>query len=157
MKSIVVAYDKNRGIGADNDLLFRLPADLKHFKETTMGGSIIMGRKTYESIGRALPGRQNIVVSRGDFKAEGVLTAASLPAAYQAAENEIFIIGGGNIFEQTLPDVDVVYATEVQASFPQASVFFPPLPAGWRETAREHHQADDGNSYDYDFVTYKKA
>jgi len=156
MKSIVVAYDQRRGIGANNDLLFRLPADLKHFKETTMGGSIIMGRKTFESIGRALPGRQNIVVSHQQLAIPDVEVVDSLPAAYQAAENEIFVIGGGTIYEQALAEMDVVYATEVQATFHEASVFFPALGAGWQEESRQHHQPDGKNRYAYDFVIYKR-
>lgn len=157
MKSMVVAYDQNRGIGANNELLFRLPADLKHFKETTMGGSIIMGRKTYESIGRALPGRKNIVVSHQELSIPDVTTVNNLPAAYQAAEGEIYIIGGGTIFEQALPDTDVVYATEVQASFPNAAVFFPVLGSDWHEVSREHHEPDEKNNYPYDFVVYKRS
>jgi len=156
MKHIVVAYDQNRGIGAENDLLWQrdLPADLRHFKDLTIGGTVIMGRKTFESIGRALPGRQNIVVSHGAVEAEGVLAAPSLEAAYAAAKHEVFIIGGGSIYEQSLADADAVYATEVQALFPNAGVFFPPLPSGWVETVREHHEADERNKYAYDFVTY---
>lgn len=156
MKSIVVAYDKQRGIGAHNDLLWQrdLPADLKHFKELTMGGSLIMGRNTYESIGRALPGRENIVVTHRPLSAVDVIAVDSLAAAYAAAHGNQFIIGGGQIYEQALADVDVVYATEVAETFPAAEVFFPPLGAGWREAAREQHTADDRNKYGYDFVTY---
>jgi dihydrofolate reductase len=157
MKSMVVAYDEERGIGANNDLLFRLPADLKHFKDVTMGGSIVMGRKTFESIGRVLPGRQNIIVSRSGFLSEGATVVDSLSAAYQAAEHEIFIIGGGSIFEQALADTNIVYATEVKAAFPAATIFFPPLGSDWRETSREQHKADEKNPYDYDFVVYKRV
>lgn len=158
MKYIVVAYDRNRGIGANNDLLWQrdLPADLKRFKQLTTGGSIIMGRKTFESIGRALPERQNIVVSHAPVEADGIETADSLPAAYALARHEIFVIGGGSIFEQALPDTDVVYATEVDASFPQATVFFPPLGPEWHETDRVRHEADEKNKYAYDFVTYER-
>ena len=159
MKSIVVAYDKQRGIGADNDLLWQrdLPADLAHFKQLTMGGSIIMGRKTYESIGRALPGRENIVVSHHPIDATDIVVVTSLAAAYTAAHGNIFIIGGGQIYEQALDDVDMVYATEVHDTFPQATVYFPVLDNIWQERAREPHVADDRNKYDYDFVTYART
>lgn len=157
-KYVVVAYDKNRGIGAGGDLLWQrdLPADLIHFKELTTGKTVIMGRKTYESIGRPLPNRQNIVLSRGLTAIPGVVMASSLAEAYAMAEHEVCIIGGGSVYEQALPDTDAVYATEVDASFPQATVFFPPLGPEWQETAREPHAADERNRYAYDFVTYER-
>jgi dihydrofolate reductase len=161
MKSIVVAMDKDRGIGANNTLLWQrdLPADLAHFKQLTVGKSIIMGRKTYESIGRALPDRENIVVSRSQAIADpGVVTAVSLVQAYALAQHPIAVIGGGQIYEQALSTVDVLYVTEVDAVFREASVFFPKIsPDMWRETAREHHAADDRNKYAYDFVTYERS
>lgn len=160
MKTILVAYDKKYGIGAANDLLWQrdLPADLKHFKDTTMGGAIIMGRKTYDSIGRPLPGRQNIVVSRDvNTIINGVAVVNGLDAAYSIVEpgREVFIMGGGQVYEQALADADRIMATELQATFDQADVFFPPIdPAVWHEESREHHLADDKNRYDFDFVTY---
>lgn len=157
MKYLVVAYDLQRGIGADNDLLWRLPADLKHFKQLTTGHTIIMGRKTFDSIGRPLPDRQNIVVSRGLTGVPGITVVDSLAAAYAAAEHDIYVIGGGSIYEQALADIDVVYATEVDASFPKATVFFPALGDGWHETAREHFEPDERNLYAYDFVTFERS
>ena len=159
MKSIVVAYDQKRGIGARNDLLWQrdLPADLRHFKELTMGGSLIMGRNTYDSIGRALPGRENIVVTHRPLEAVDVIAVDSLTAAYAAAHGNQFIIGGGQIYEQSLPDADVVYATEVAETFTAAEVFFPALGEGWREAARESHPSDERNKYAYDFVTYVRS
>jgi len=159
MKHLVVAYDQQRGIGADNDLLWQrnLPADLKHFKSLTTGQSIVMGRKTYESIGRPLPDRQNIVVSHSLSDIPGVTVVDSLAAAYAVAKHAVYIIGGGSIYEQALPDVDVVHATEVAAEFPNATVFFPALGSDWRETARERHEADERNQYAYDFVTFERA
>lgn len=160
MKNIVVAYDKNHGIGAENDLLWLrdLPADLRHFKELTLGHPVIMGRNTFQSIGRALPGRQNIVVSRHPLEAEGVTFASSLEDAYQIADEDvIFIIGGGEIYKQALEGTDRIYATEVDAVFENATVFFPVFDMSvWRETAREHHGADERNKYAYDFVTYER-
>lgn len=158
---MVVAYDRQRGIGADNDLLWQrdLPADLAHFKKLTTGKSIIMGRKTFESIGsRPLPNRQNIVLAHTPTGVEKVLTAASLDAAYAIAQYEPVIIGGESVFREALSDVDTIYVTEVDAEFPQATVFFPEIDMNeWRETAREHHEADEKNKYDFDFVTYQRS
>ena len=156
MKSIVVAYDRARGIGANNDLLWGrdLPADLRHFKDLTAGGSLIMGRKTFESIGRALPGRENIVVTHRPLDAVDVIAVDSLASAYRLAHGNQFIIGGASIYEQALSDVDVVYATEVDQVFPEAEVFFPLLGEDWQERSRESFEADDRNKYPYDFVTY---
>lgn len=161
MKSIVVAYDKNYGIGAHNDLLWQrnLPADLRHFKEITTGHAIIMGRKTYDSIGMALPNRQSIVLSREDEAIEGVDVVHSLDEAYEIVEpgREPFVIGGGQVFALAFDTIDRVYATEVDAAFDQADVFFPAIdPAVWKETAREHHDADGRNLYAYDFVVYDR-
>lgn len=159
MKSIVVAYDKNRGIGADNDLLWLrdLPADLQHFKELTSGHSIIMGRNTFESIGRPLPNRHSIVVS-GTMKAGNDFDVArTLDEAYELAVGDAFIIGGAQVYADALADADVIYATEVDASFDNATVFFPEINLDeWQETAREHHDADERNKYAYDFVTYER-
>ncbi|HMS93155.1 MAG TPA: dihydrofolate reductase [Candidatus Saccharibacteria bacterium] len=162
MKSIVVAYDKHRGIGGDNDLLWGrdLPADLAHFKKLTIGKSIVMGRKTFESIGsRPLPNRQNIVVSRqGATGIRGVLTAASLETAYALAQYDVMVIGGGEIYRQALTDVDTVYATEVNAAFDEATVFFPVLDTNvWQVVSRIHHPSDDGNKYAFDFTVYNRV
>ena len=160
MKAILVAMDKNNGIGADNDLLWQrdLPADLAHFKHITMGGTVIMGRKTFESIGRPLPGRENIVVSRSDITQDGIIAAKSLPEAYQKATHEnVYVIGGGQIYEQALGDMDVLYVTHVDAHFPQATVFFPQISCeDWQETAHDHHEADKNNRYSFDFVEYTR-
>jgi dihydrofolate reductase len=162
MKTIVVAYDKNRGIGAANDLLWMrdLPDDLKHFKEVTTGGAIIMGRKTFDSIGRPLPGRQNVVISRdASLLIEGAAVATSLDAAYAMVEpgREVFVIGGGQIYELALPTVDRIIATEVDASFEVADTFFPAFSsAKWQEVTRERHPADERNKYAFDFVTYMR-
>ena len=156
---MVVAYDKQRGIGAENDLLWQrdLPADLVHFRQLTMGNSIVMGRNTFASIGRALPGRENIVVTHRAMDAVDVIAVSSLHEAYMAAHGNIMIIGGASIYEQALPDTDIVYATEVDATFPGATAFFPSLDDAWKEVAREHHDCDEKNLYDYDFVTYRRT
>jgi dihydrofolate reductase len=160
VKSIIVAYDKNRGIGVVNGLLWKndLPADLRHFKDITMNSTIIMGRKTYESIGRALPGRQSIVISRGTALWEGALVVASLDDAYSAASSsDVFVIGGGQIYEIAINSVDQVLATEVDGQF-NADTFFPKLePTIWKEVSRRHHDKDTLNKYNYDFVTYARC
>ena len=159
MNYIVVAYDKQRGIGADNDLLWQrdLPADLARFKQLTMGASLIMGRKTFESIGRALPGRENIVVSHSPVAVDGVITATSLDDAFTAAtKDRIAVIGGASIYEQSLDRIEVIYATEVQATFPAAQVFIVPFPADFIEVSRVHHDIDRTNKYPFDLVEYRR-
>ena len=161
MKSIVVAYDQSRGIGADNDLLWQrdLPADLQRFKKLTTGGSIIMGRKTFESIGRPLPERENIVITSQPTGITGILSAVSFEAAYALARYPVFVIGGGQIYGEALRrgDIDRIYATEVRHTFHQATVFFPTLDDTWEEVSRESLEADDKNLYPYDFVVYEKT
>jgi dihydrofolate reductase len=160
MKNIIVAYDKNHGIGAANDLLWirDLPADLKHFKDITTGSAIIMGRHTYESIGRPLPNRQNIVISHDMEPIEGIEVAYTLDEAYELAKtDDVYIIGGGQIYSLAIDTVDEILVTEVQEKFEAAQVFFPVIdPIIWRETSREHHPKDATNKYDYDFVVYNR-
>ena len=159
MKAIVVAIDKNNGIGANNDLLWQrdLPADLAHFRKLTIGKSVIMGRKTFEGLGKPLMDRQNIVVSSAPTGVKGVLTASSLKAAYALAQYDIRVMGGGKIYESAIDDMDRLYVTEVDATFSQATVFFPAIDmTKWKEIAREHHTKDEKNKYDFDFVTYEK-
>lgn len=161
MKSIIVAYDKNFGIGANNDLLWGrdLPADLRHFKDITTGHAIIMGLNTFKSIGRALPNRQNIVVCYpGEMDSiDDITVVNSLEDAYGAIEpgREAFVIGGGQIYKMAFDSVDKIYATEVDAIFDNATIFFPKVDTSvWRESSREKHQADDSNMCGYDFVEY---
>lgn len=160
MKYMVVAYDKNFAIGANNDLLWKrdLPADLRRFRDLTHGDTVVMGRKTFDSIGRALAGRINIVISHHFKVADGIIYARDLKEAYrEAGDADVAIIGGGSIYEQALPDVDRIYATEVHAAFRGAEVFFPRLNShDWHETTREKHYADGSNKYDYDFVVYER-
>ena len=159
--SIIVAMAENGVIGKDNDLPWRLPADLKHFKQTTTGHSIIMGRKTYESIGRPLPKRRNIVITRNaEWKAEGVEVANSLAAALEMCreEKEVFVIGGGSIyalaFEENL--VDKAYVTLVHEEFEGDTYFELPDKAAWVVTEEELHQPDEKNAYSYSFITFSK-
>lgn len=159
MKSIIVAVDKHLGIGAKNDLLWMrdLPDDLAYFKRMTTGASVIMGRNTFESMGRALPNRENIVVSSRPVGVKGVLTANSLQSAYELARYPIYVMGGGQIYDSAIDGMVRLYVTEVDAEFPQATVYFPEIDtAVWKETSREHHDADGRNKYAYDFVVYDK-
>lgn len=162
MKSIhaIVAIDENGAIGRQGDLLCHLPADMKHFKEVTMGHSIVMGRKTFESFPRRpLPGRQNIVITRNlQWQYPGTTTVHSVDEAIAAAQTaDVFIIGGADIYEQTLPLVDVLHLTRIHARWASADAFFPPLDMSqWQEVDREHHKSDHRNAYEFDFITLKR-
>lgn len=153
--SIVVATGENNEIGKNNELLWHLPADLKHFKNTTTGGTVIMGRKTYESIGKALPNRRNIVItSQPDLEGESIETALNIQIALDKCktEKEIFIIGGGSIYRQVLAQTDKIYLTIVHQKF-DADVFFPFINTNeWIENSRNFNQADEKNKYDFSFV-----
>jgi dihydrofolate reductase len=156
---LVVAVDEQGGIGKNNQLLWHLPADLKHFKEITTGHPIIMGRKTYDSIGRPLPNRRNIVISRQvDLQIEGVEVANSLMDAIAliSNENKAFIIGGAEIFKQAMPFINKIHFTIVHHSFEADTFFESPSPSIWGATDTETHQADEKNAYSYTFITYKK-
>ncbi|HTN67612.1 MAG TPA: dihydrofolate reductase [Burkholderiaceae bacterium] len=155
--TIIVATDAARGIGIRNTLPWRLPADLAHFKRLTTGHAIIMGRKTFDSIGRPLPNRRNIVITRNpDWRHAGVESAPSLTAALQlAAGEQAFVIGGAQIYAEALPRASQLVVTEIGKSF-ECDAHFPPLdPNQWQETAREAHYAE-GDGFDYAFVTYQR-
>ncbi|CAB3650702.1 dihydrofolate reductase [Achromobacter pestifer] len=156
--TLIVAYSDNRVIGRDNTLPWKLPADLAHFKRSTLGHPIIMGRKTWDSLGRPLPGRSNIVISRNPaFSATGAIVTPTLEAAIAACGDvaQAYVIGGAQIYAQALPLARRVLATEVHAQV-DGDAFFPLLPAfEWKETAREPQPAENG--YDFDFVTYERA
>ncbi|MFC1774605.1 type 3 dihydrofolate reductase [Pseudomonadota bacterium] len=153
--SLIVALARNRVIGRDNQLPWRLSADLQHFKRLTMGRPIVMGRKTCESIGKPLPGRTNIVVTRNSsFSAEGCRVVHSIDEALVAAggADEVMIMGGENLYSQLLPRADRLYLTEVQAEV-SGDAWFPELDqTQWQELERESHRADENNEFDYDFV-----
>ena len=143
-KAIIVAYDTNRAICQGGDLPWgrSLPADLAHFKRLTKGSDIIMGRKTFESIGCCpLPKRENIVISSRPTGVKGVLTAVNLESALALARYKTFIIGGAQVYDDALntPEIDTIYATEVDASFPDADTFFPEIEkTTWQEVSRVH-------------------
>ena len=156
--TLIVATDRVRGIGIENRLPWRLPEDLAHFKRTTIGHPIIMGRKTFESIGRALPGRRNIVVTRNPaWRHDGVDTVLSLPAAMALApESDAFVIGGAEVYAQAMPMCERLIITEIDRVF-DCDAFFPPIDANqWQETAREAYYSEQiGCSYA--FVTYQRT
>lgn len=166
IKALMVAMSRNRVIGRNNKLPWYLPEDLKYFKRTTLGKPIVMGRKTFESIGRPLPGRANLVVSRNQaWEAPGVRVLHNLKAAYESAEaqaeidgvDEVMVIGGGEIFTEALPDADRLYLTEVHAEV-DGDAWFPELDwSQWREISREDHAASENNAYDYSFVVYERV
>lgn len=151
--------EKNE-IGFGNQLLWHLPKDLKHFKDITSGHPVIMGRKTYESIGKPLPNRTNIVVSgKNDWFEEGILIVGSIKEAIKFAkkiDEEIFIIGGGKIYEQTMDIVDKLEVTLVKADL-EADTFFPKIDSKvWEKTGEICHEKDEKNQYDFCFQTYEK-
>ena len=158
--SIIVAMADNRVIGHDNRLPWHLPADLKHFKATTMGKPIIMGRKTWESIGRPLPGRTNIVVTRDTrYTADGCVVVHSVDAALQAcsADEEVMVIGGAEFYRQVLPEASTLYLTLVHDRF-DGDAFFPELDAReWREVEREDFEPDDKNPHAYSFIRFERV
>ena len=158
--SIIAAMANGRVIGIDNTLPWRLPADLQHFKTMTMGKPILMGRKTYESIGRPLPGRTNVVVSRNDaYQPEGVIKAHSICEAFAQviAHDEVMIVGGASFYDQMLPFANRLYLTLIHADF-EGDAFFPDYdPADWREAARADHPADENNPHPYSFLILERV
>jgi len=158
--ALIVAMAENRVIGRNNQLPWRIPADLRHFKALTMGKPIIMGRKTYESIGRPLPGRDNIVITADSlYQAEGCQVVHSIDQALETAGGceEAMIIGGANLYRQTFENAERLYLTLVKAE-PEGDSWFPAIELQqWREIERETHKADERNEYDYDFVVLDRA
>lgn len=157
--SLIVAMAENRVIGKDNTLPWRLPADLRRFRRLTTGHPVIMGRRSYESIGRPLPERTNIVVTRRPgYRAGGCLIAHTLEDAFALARDahETFVIGGADLYSQTLERADRIYLTLVHAHVP-GDTFFPMFDMrAWRETGRDVHLADENHTYGYSFVTLER-
>ncbi len=162
--AMIAAMAKNRIIGADNDMPWHLPADLKHFKAITLGKAVIMGRKTYESIGRALPGRPNIVItSNADYSLSDATVVDSPESAFEVAKalspeqsenDEAMIIGGGTIYQSFLDKADTLYLTHIDLDV-DGDTQFPDYEAAasWKEVSREAHSADEKNAHSYTFVT----
>ncbi len=185
MISLIAAIGKNNELGKGNDLLWKFPADMQHFIKMTSGHTVIMGRKTFESIGKSLPNRRNIVITRDkNYKADGAEIAHSLDEAIKIARtapqphlspllkgeeefspfpfqgkagDEVFIIGGGEIYRQAISVADKLYITHIDAEDINADVFFPEIiPVVWNEVSRQEHQPDEKNIFPYTFSIYKK-
>jgi len=159
--SAIAAVGKHLELGGGNELLWHLPDDFSWFIKHTKGKPVIMGRKTMESLGRPLKNRLNIVITRNpDSVIDGFYGVNSLESALEYAksqyDDEIFIIGGGEIYNQSMGLLDRLYITEVDAAFPQADTFFPSYKSGWKETFREHHPVDEKHQYSFDFVILDK-
>ncbi len=156
--SLIAAMDNHRLIGRENGLPWHLPADFSHFKQVTMGKPVIMGRKTFESIGRPLPGRTNVIISRSGFSAEGVIVVDSISAALQAVEGaeEAMVIGGANLYEQMLPMAHKMYLTLVDAEC-DGDAWFPSFDESeWEVVDEFSHPADEKNNYAFRVVTYQR-
>jgi dihydrofolate reductase len=158
--SMIVAADEQNGIGVNNELLCHLPADLKYFKHLTTGHAILMGRKTYESIGKPLPNRTNIVISRNTNAIECCHVFSSIEAGIAYAkslnETELFIIGGDSIYKQSLPLTNTIYLTRIHHVF-NADAFFPQLDeTNWQLTNEAKHLADEKNKFDYRFMVFER-
>lgn len=160
MISLIVAVAANGAIGHQQELLCHLPNDLKRFKAITLGHTIVMGRRTYESLPKgALPGRINVVITRNaDAAWDNTVVMHSIDEALAGhEEKEVFIIGGATLYEQTLQHADRLYITHMHHTFEQADTFFPAIDLNeWREIEREDHQADERHLCDYSFVTYER-
>jgi len=162
MISLVVAVSENNMIGKNNQLLWHLPNDLKFFKNTTWGGVVIMGRKTFESVNKPLPGRTNIVITKQpDWNAENVIVASSISDAIQKAKNlnfkEIFIIGGGEIYKESLSIAHKIYLTRVHTSI-EGDTFFPALQSEeWKLMSNKDFTADEKHAFGYSFQVWVKS
>ncbi|MDG1804794.1 dihydrofolate reductase [Flavicella sp.] len=159
MTTIIAAIAENNALGKDNDLIWHLPADLIRFRKTTTGHHIIMGRNTYESIGKPLPNRTTVIITRNkDYQAEGCIVVNSISEALEIAKSDKspFIIGGAQIYKEAIQFVDQLDITEVHHEF-EADVFFPIIDKTiWEETKRETFKPDEKNKYSYSFVSYRR-
>jgi dihydrofolate reductase len=156
MIKIIVAISKNRVIGNDNKLIWKLPADLKRFKELTTDNPIVMGRKTYGSIGRPLPNRRNIIITRQpDYQVDDCEIVSSLEEALLITGSDCFIIGGGEIYKQSLHLTDQIYMTVVDEEF-EGDTTFPELTNSWYVSKEEKFLADEKNPHNYSFIFYEK-
>jgi dihydrofolate reductase len=160
--SIVVAVAQNNVIGKDNQLLWHLPNDLKFFKQLTSGHHILMGRKTYQSIGKPLPNRTNMIITADqNFEAPSCLVFTdinkAIEEAMQANEHELFIIGGAQIYKLAMPLVNKIYLTKIDASF-DGDTFFPEIkPSEWKQVTNQNFEPDEKNKYHYSFIELERA
>jgi dihydrofolate reductase len=169
--SLIAAIGQNNELGRNNQLLWKLPADMQYFRDITRGHTVIMGRKTFESIGRPLPERENIVVTRDhSYYAPGITVVHSLDEALRFAaleqgkhfeekqeETEIFIIGGGELYKESIDRAQKLYITKVASSVPDADTFFPNIGPEWKEKSSEPHVADEHNAFPFSFHILTKA
>ena len=160
--SLIVAVAKNNIIGNNNQLVWHLPADLKHFKNLTMGHHVIMGRKTFDSIGKPLPGRAFIIITNNkNFKAEGCAVVHSLNEALLCAQNnketEVFIIGGAEIFNLAMDKITTIYLTKIHQDFEGDTIFQSINKKHWQEVARQDFEPDEKNKYHYSFYKLEKT
>ncbi len=156
MIKVIVAISKNRVIGDSNKLIWHLPADLKRFKEVTTGHPIVMGRKTYQSIGRPLPNRRNIIITRDEeFEVEGCEVVNSIEEALLLTNSDCFIIGGGEIYKQSLHLAEQVYMTIIDENF-EGDTHFPELDRSWYVSKKEEFSSDEKNHYNYSFIFYER-
>jgi dihydrofolate reductase len=156
MISIIVATSKNRVIGNNKSLIWKLPADLKRFKQITTGNTIVMGRKTYESIGKPLPNRRNIIITRDtNYLVDNCEIVNSLEEALMLCNNDCFIIGGGEIYKQSIDIADKIYLTLVQEDF-EGDTYFPEIGKEWTKVIREDFEPDEKNAHKYSFINYEK-
>ena len=156
--SLIAAMDKNRLIGRENGLPWHLPADFKHFKEITMAKPVVMGRKTFESIGKPLPGRKNIVISRSGFAAEGIIVVDTIEAALKeaASAEEVMVIGGASFYEQMIDKADRLYLTHVDAEC-EGDAWFPDFDSiQWDVVSEEKYNADEKNNYSFTIKCYQR-
>lgn len=165
MISLIAAIGKNKELGKGNTLLWSMPADMKYFREKTAGHPVIMGRKTFESIGKALPKRRNVIITRDrKYTREGAEVVHSLEEALglfrnskASDESEVFVIGGAEIYKQSMKFADRLYITHVNAEDKKADAFFPEIiPIVWNEISHEEHKKDDRNPFSYTFSTYER-
>jgi dihydrofolate reductase len=153
---IIVATSRNRVIGNDNTLIWHLPADLKNFKRLTTGSVVIMGRKTYESIGKPLPYRRNIIITRDEnYKVDNCEIVNSLEESLLLCNSDCFIIGGGEIYKQVLPIADEIYLTLIDEVF-EGDTYFPEIGDDWFESERQDFEPDEKNKYKYSFIKYER-
>lgn len=156
MIKIIVAISKNRVIGKNNELIWKLSSDLKRFKELTTGHPVVMGRKTYESIGKPLPNRRNIIITRNlEYRVEGCEIVSSLEEALLLTGSDCFIIGGGEIYKHSLEVADRIYLTLVNKEF-EGDTQFPELGKEWAKMSRKDFEADEKNEYNYSFIQYDR-
>ncbi len=160
MISLIAAIGKNNELGKGNALVWNMPTDLKYFRDKTKGHTVIMGRKTFEAIGHPMPERKNIIITRDKtYIRDSVNVAHSLEEALEqtAGKQEIFIIGGAEIYKQAMDIADRLYITHIDAEDKNADTFFPEIiPIVWNEISREEHKKDENNPFDYTFSVYEK-